>query len=48
MEKKKSFAEALRWGVATGTSAAKLPGLSFPTFNDARAVYKQVELRQAR
>ena len=48
MEKKKSFSEALRWGVATGTAAAKLPGLSFPTFNDARAVYKQVELRQAR
>jgi 1-phosphofructokinase family hexose kinase len=48
MEKKKSFSEALRWGVATGTAAAKLPGLSFPTFNDARALYKQVELRQAR
>jgi 1-phosphofructokinase family hexose kinase len=48
MEKKKSFAEALRWGVATGTAAAKLPGLSFPDFSEARAVYKQVELRQAR
>ena len=48
MEKKKTFAEALRWGVATGTAAAKMPGLSFPTFNEARAVYKQVELRQAR
>lgn len=48
MEKKKAFAEALRWGVATGTAAAKLPGLSFPTFNDSRAMYKQVELRQAR
>ena len=48
MEKKKSFSEALRWGVATGTATAKLPGLSFPTFNYARAVYKQVELRQAR
>jgi 1-phosphofructokinase family hexose kinase len=48
MEKKKSFSEALRGGVATGTAAAKLPGLSFPTFNDARTIYKQVELRQAR
>ena len=48
MEKKKSFSEALRWGVASGTATAKLPGLSFPTFNDTRAVYKQVELRQAR
>jgi len=48
MEKKKSFAEALRWGVATGTAAAKLPGLTSPSFSDARAVYKQVELRQVR
>jgi 1-phosphofructokinase family hexose kinase len=48
MEKKKSFSESLRWGVATGTAAAKLPGLAFPTFNDARAVYKQVELRHVK
>ena len=48
MEKKKSFADALRWGVATGTAAAKLPGLSFPTFADARSIYKQVELRQVK
>jgi len=48
MEKKKSFSEALRWGVATGTAAAKLPGMAFPTFADSRAVYKQVELRKAR
>jgi len=48
MEKKKSFADALRWGVATGSAATKLPGLSFPTFSEARAMYKQVELRQAR
>ena len=48
MEKKKSFSEALRWGVATGTAAAKLPGMAFPTFADSRLVYKQVELRKAR
>ena len=48
MEKKKSFSESLRWGVATGTAAAKLPGLAFPTFTDARAVYKQVELRHVK
>jgi len=48
MEKKNSFSEALRWGVATGTAAAKLPGMAFPTFADSRAVYKQVELRKAR
>ena len=48
MEKKNSFSEALRWGVATGTAAAKLPGMAFPTFADSRTVYKQVELRKAR
>ena len=48
MEKKKSFAESLRWGVATGTAAARLPGLSFPTFADARSIYKQVEMRQVK
>jgi 1-phosphofructokinase family hexose kinase len=48
MEKKNSFSEALRWGVATGTASAKLPGMAFPTFADSRSVYKQVELRKAR
>jgi 6-phosphofructokinase 2 len=48
MEKKKSFAESLRWGVAAGTASTKLPGLSFASFDETRAVYKQVELRQAR
>jgi len=48
MEKKKTFAEALRWGVAAGTASAQLPGLAFPSLNDARSVYKQVELRQVK
>jgi 1-phosphofructokinase family hexose kinase len=48
MEKKKSFAESLRWGVAAGTASAKLPGLSFPTLDQTRAVFKQVELRQVK
>jgi len=46
MEKKKSFADSLRWGVAAGTAKARLPGLTFPTFDEARVIYKQVELRQ--
>jgi 1-phosphofructokinase family hexose kinase len=45
MEKKKSFPDALRWGVAAGTAKARLPGLTFPTFDETRAIYKQVELR---
>lgn len=46
IEKKKTFADALRWGVATGSATAALPGISFPTFDQARAMYKRVELRQ--
>ncbi|MBZ5604428.1 MAG: 1-phosphofructokinase family hexose kinase [Acidobacteriia bacterium] len=47
MEKKKTFAESLRWGVAAGTAKAKLPGMTFPTLEQTRAVYKQVELKSA-
>lgn len=45
MEKKKPFAESLRWGVAAGTAKAKLPGMTFPTLEQTRMVYKQVEVR---
>ena len=48
MEKKKSFAESLRWGVAAGTASAKLPGMAFATLDQTKGVYKQVELRPAR
>jgi 1-phosphofructokinase family hexose kinase len=48
MEKKKSFAESLRWGVAAGTAKAMLPGMTFPTFEQTRAIYKQVEVRTAK
>ena len=45
MDKGKSFAESLRWGVAAGTATAALPGMKFPTLQQTRAIYKQVELR---
>lgn len=48
MEKKKSFADSLRWGVAAGTASAKLPGMAFATLEQTKAVYRQVELRPAR
>ena len=48
MEKKKSFAESLRWGVAAGTASAKLPGLSFATLEQTKLVYKAVEVRPPR
>jgi 1-phosphofructokinase family hexose kinase len=48
VEKKKSFADSLRWGVAAGTAKAMLPGMTFPTLDQTRAIYKQVEVRPAR
>ena len=48
MEKKKPFADALRWAVAAGTATASLPGMSFPTLDQTKAIYKQVEVRPAR
>ncbi len=45
MEKKKSFPDALRWGVAAGTAKAMLPGMAFPALDQTRAIYKQVEVR---
>src|SRR6185437_3522251 len=48
MEKGKTFAESLRWGVAAGTASATLPGIKFPTLQQTRAIYKQVEVRPAK
>jgi 1-phosphofructokinase family hexose kinase len=48
MERKKPFADSLRWGVAAGTAKAALPGLAFPTLEQTKAIYKQVEVVPAR
>jgi len=48
MDKKKAFYESLRWGVAAGTAAAILPGMAFPTLEQTRAIYKQVDVHPAR
>jgi 1-phosphofructokinase family hexose kinase len=48
MDKKKAFYEALRWGVAAGTASAALPGMSFPTVEQTRAIYKQVDVHPTR
>ena len=47
MDRKKTFTDAVRWGVAAGTASAALPGLSFASFEQTKAVYKQVTVRQA-
>ena len=45
MEKKKSFPESARWGVATGTASARLPGLQFAGLALAKEVHKRVEVK---
>ena len=47
MEQKKDFSDALRWGVATGTASALLPGMRFASREQAEKIYKQVEVRKA-
>ncbi len=48
MDRGKSFADSLRWGVGAGTAKAALPGMVFPTLKQATAIYKQVEVRPLR
>ena len=45
IEKKKTFPDALRWAIATGTATAVLPGTNFPTLEQTKAIYKKVEVR---
>ncbi|MEO7142229.1 MAG: 1-phosphofructokinase family hexose kinase [Bryobacteraceae bacterium] len=44
MDRKKTFADALRWGVGTGTASAKLPGMQFANLAQAKEIYKRVEV----
>lgn len=46
--KKKDFADCVRWGVAAGTASAALPGMEFATLDQAKEVYKNVEVRPIR
>lgn len=41
----KSFHEALRWGVAAGSASAMLPGVTFASLDQTRAMFKRVEVR---
>jgi len=42
--KKKDFPDCVRWGVAAGTATAKLPGMESANLEQAKAVYKHVEV----
>jgi 1-phosphofructokinase family hexose kinase len=46
MERNADFTDALRWGVATGTASATLPGLRLASLDQATEVYRQVEVRR--
>ena len=46
MERTGDFTEALRWGVAAGTASATLPGLRLASLEQAKEVYRQVEVRR--
>ena len=46
MERSNDFTDALRWGVATGTASATLPGLRLASLEQATEVYRQVEVRR--
>lgn len=45
MSKGKAFYDALRWGVAAGTASAMLPGISFATLEQTKAIYKRVDVK---
>jgi 1-phosphofructokinase family hexose kinase len=47
MATKGDFVEAVRWGVAAGTASARLPGVSFASLEQTRAVFERVEVRAA-
>lgn len=45
-EKKKEFGDCVRWGVAAGTASARMPGTEFATLEQAKEVYKLIEVRK--
>jgi 1-phosphofructokinase family hexose kinase len=47
MARSGDFADALRWGVATGTASTTLPGLRFADLEQTREIYQRVEVREA-
>lgn len=46
MERDSDFKDAIRWGVATGTASARLPGIRMASLAQAKEIYGQVEVRR--
>ena len=47
MTKKKEFADAVRWAVAAASASAQLPGMNVATLDQAKEIYRSVEIRIA-
>lgn len=45
MDRNPDFADALRWGVAAGSASAQLPGVTFASLEQTKALYPRVEAR---
>jgi 1-phosphofructokinase family hexose kinase len=48
MDRKRPFADAIRWGVAAGTASAALPGMTFANLEQTKQTYRHVTVRPAR
>ena len=46
MRREANPGEAMRWGVAAGTAASRLPGMSFASLAQTEEIYRNVELRR--
>ncbi len=48
VDRKRPFADAIRWGVAAGTASAALPGMNFANLEQTKQTYRHVSVRPAR
>lgn len=44
LNKRESFSDALRWGVAAGTASAKLPGITLANLEQTKEIYPQTQV----
>ena len=44
--RKSDFIDSVRWAVAEGTATTQLPGMEFATLDQAKQIYKSVEVRE--
>lgn len=44
LDRKQSFSDALRWGVAAGTASSKLPGITLANLDQTKEIFSQVQI----